>query len=89
MQRGTYVMMNISATLRLLTARAALHFLRLQLIPTHIAAKMPTTKATEAISQIEADHSKILGLRIGSHDVQLDQHIPVAGWSLGLPIHNP
>jgi len=51
-----------------------------QLHPTHIAAEMPYKKATEAISQIKADNSKVLGLRIGSHDVQLDQHIPVKGW---------
>lgn len=43
---------------------------------------MPTSfKATEAISQIEADPSKILGLEIGSHDIQLDQKISVAGMS--------
>ncbi|RMJ21365.1 protease inhibitor Tfs1, partial [Aspergillus sp. HF37] len=40
---------------------------------------MPTsTRATEAIAQIEADRSRVLGMRIGSKDVQLDQYIPAS-----------
>lgn len=41
---------------------------------------MPENKSlTEAISQIENDPSKLLGLKIGPHNVQVGQYIPKSG----------